>query len=76
MKDGFWAFLTYGTFCLGAMLIINQKHKIVLIRTFTATMTVLAILTIVFPAYYEVKKQEHIEENKATRVAEYMAYYD
>lgn len=54
LKDGFWAFLMYGSFMLGAMLIgkENEKLKKYLIAAFTVMITVLSIITLGMSIYY------------------------
>ncbi len=54
LKDGFWAFLMYGSFMLGAMLIgkENEKLKKYLIIAFTVMITVLSIITLGMSIYY------------------------
>ena len=54
LKDGFWAFLMYGSFMLGAMLIgkENEKLKNYLIIAFTVMITVLSIMTLGMSIYY------------------------
>ena len=54
LKDGFWAFLMYGSFMLGAMLIgkENEKLKKYLITAFTVMITVLSIITLGMSIYY------------------------
>lgn len=54
LKDGFWAFLVYGSFMLGAMLIgkENEKLKKYLIIAFTVMITVLSIMTLGMSVYY------------------------
>ena len=54
LKDGFWAFLMYGSFMLGAMLIgkENEKLKKYLIIAFTVMITVLSIMTLGMSVYY------------------------
>ena len=54
LKDGFWAFLMYGSFMLGAMLIgkENEKLKKYLITAFTVIITVLSIITLGMSIYY------------------------
>ena len=54
LKDGFWAFLMYGSFMLGAMLIgkENEKLKKYLIIAFTVMITVLSLMTLGMSVYY------------------------
>lgn len=54
LKDGFWAFLMYGSFMLAAMLIgkENEKLKKYLIIAFTVMITVLSIITLGMSVYY------------------------
>lgn len=54
LKDGFWAFLMYGSFMLAAMLIgkENEKLKKYLIIAFTVMITVLSIMTLGMSVYY------------------------
>ncbi len=54
LKDGFWAFLMYGSFMLGAMLIgkENEKLKKYLIIAFTVMITVLSAMTLGMSVYY------------------------
>lgn len=54
LKDGFWAFLMYGSFMLAAMLIgkENEKLKKYLIIAFTVMMTILSIMTLGMSVYY------------------------
>lgn len=46
LKDGFWAFLMYGTVLLGAMVLLDNNQKKKLIIGFVAVMTFLSIITI------------------------------
>lgn len=54
LKDGFWAFLMYGSFMLAAMLMgkENEKLKKYLIIAFTVMITVLSIMTLGMSVYY------------------------
>lgn len=57
LKDGFWAFLMYGSFMLAAMLIgkENEKWKKYLIIAFTVMMTILSAMTLGMSIYYNSK---------------------
>lgn len=57
LKDGFWAFLMYGSFMLAAILIgkENEKWKKYLIITFTVMMTILSVMTLAMSIYYNSK---------------------